>query len=636
MSLSAYQEKIVASRNQDESSILSVFKNIYTLMPELDFSFTNMYKELPIANNARLHAINEKSIDFKVSSLQLAAIRHCCKTLIQSPLLSACVIGKLTSLDTSSNIVSLGDFSYAEVLSDKRTTVRVKLNEPINALLSAGEHKFSGMICDISFGGCSFISAAGAVLEKAESLNLHLKMFQDNAIQHIKIPLSLLRKDCDASSNRYSAIFHHTDESDKFLWLFLFKHQQEIITELKEKKLPQGPLYYDNALAPADIIDTANRGTALVETGNQTILIIDDLPFNVAIMEAILCPIGFRTLKAFSGREGRILAVREQPSIILLDITMPGEDGVTTCRILKADPRTRDIPVIFLSALDGANDKASAFANGAVDYITKPFDRTEVLARVSSHLQTREKYAAAVYQQHQILDKLKRAQLGMLVKPEEMPQAAFSVFYRAVHSAGGDFYDVCPIGDDSFAYFVADISGHDLDASFNTSAIKALFQQSTGAGDPPEAVLRSINHGVKPLFYCNGMHMTACLVRLDRRAATATLTNAGHLPVIHLTFDGTVELIEAEGDILGVFDELVIKPVTKNVRRGDRLFIYTDGLVEQDGQSMDRHEGIEKLSSLCRETAALSLREAIPMICSSIFDINTAPGDDIILLGVEV
>ncbi len=368
----------------------------------------------------------------------------------------------------------------------------------------------------------------------------------------------------------------------------------------------------------------------------STILIVDDSQLNVTLLDAILRPAGYRTLKALSGQEGRRLAQQHQPAMILLDITMPGEDGFTTCRILKSDPRTADIPVIFISALTGAESKVSGFSTGAVDYITKPFERTEVLARVALHLQMRERFVAAVQKQHQILDKLKRAQHGMLVKPEDMPEATFAVCYRAVHSVGGDFYDVCTTKDDCYAYFVADVSGHDLETSFNTSAIKALFQQSAGVDSLPEEVLRAINRGVIPLFYCSGMHMTACLVHLDRRLATVTLVNAGHLPVIHLSVDGTVELIEAEGDILGVFDELVLHPITKNVRRGDRLFIYTDGLVELHGESLNRKDGIDTLSSLCHETAALPLREAITAICSRICDAGSMPADDIILLGVEV
>jgi sigma-B regulation protein RsbU (phosphoserine phosphatase) len=117
-----------------------------------------------------------------------------------------------------------------------------------------------------------------------------------------------------------------------------------------------------------------------------TILIIDDVPLNVALLEVILLSAGYRILKAFSGMEGRHLALKDKPALILLDVMMPQEDGVMTCRILKADPRTADIPVIFITALDGVADRVSGFGNGAVDYITKPFERTEVLAKTALHI----------------------------------------------------------------------------------------------------------------------------------------------------------------------------------------------------------------------------------------------------------
>jgi len=121
-----------------------------------------------------------------------------------------------------------------------------------------------------------------------------------------------------------------------------------------------------------------------------TILIIDDVPLNVALLEMILQQAGYRTLSAFSGMEGRQLALQDKPSLILLDVMMPMEDGVMTCRILKADPRTTDIPVIFVSALDGVADRTSGFIAGVVDYITKPLKKTEVLEKIALHLRISE------------------------------------------------------------------------------------------------------------------------------------------------------------------------------------------------------------------------------------------------------
>ncbi len=120
-----------------------------------------------------------------------------------------------------------------------------------------------------------------------------------------------------------------------------------------------------------------------------TILVIDDNSANRRLVEAIFTREGFRVLTADDGPKGRALAQTELPDLILLDIMMPGENGFDTCVALKEEPRTSGIPVIFLSASVSTADQARGRALGAVDYITKPFNLMEVLARVRMHLKPR-------------------------------------------------------------------------------------------------------------------------------------------------------------------------------------------------------------------------------------------------------
>ena len=120
-----------------------------------------------------------------------------------------------------------------------------------------------------------------------------------------------------------------------------------------------------------------------------TILIIDDEPIQLRAMVAQLNALGFETLIARNGPDGLAKAGHGHPDLILLDIVMPGWDGYETCRRLKADPATHEIPVIFLSALDDTRKKLRGFEAGCIDYITKPFEQREVLARVAAHLQQR-------------------------------------------------------------------------------------------------------------------------------------------------------------------------------------------------------------------------------------------------------
>jgi signal transduction histidine kinase len=120
-----------------------------------------------------------------------------------------------------------------------------------------------------------------------------------------------------------------------------------------------------------------------------TILIVDDTPANLALIVEYLEARQFRMLVAQGGEEGLQRAALVQPDLILLDAIMPGIDGFEVCRRLKARESTRDIPVIFMTSLADTQDKLTAFAVGAVDYVVKPLQVEEVMARVNAQLALR-------------------------------------------------------------------------------------------------------------------------------------------------------------------------------------------------------------------------------------------------------
>jgi diguanylate cyclase (GGDEF)-like protein len=119
---------------------------------------------------------------------------------------------------------------------------------------------------------------------------------------------------------------------------------------------------------------------------NATVLVIDDNPTNLAVLCDYLNNMGAEVLVKKDGESGIEIAIRKKPDIIILDILMPHIDGYETCKRLKTEPTTQDIPVIFASALVETVDKIKGFEVGAVDYITKPFQIEEVLARIEVHL----------------------------------------------------------------------------------------------------------------------------------------------------------------------------------------------------------------------------------------------------------
>jgi len=125
-----------------------------------------------------------------------------------------------------------------------------------------------------------------------------------------------------------------------------------------------------------------------------TVLIVDDEPLNVDLLEQELAAAGYRTLSAASGEEGISKASKALPDLVLLDAMMADLDGYAVCERLKAGEATRAIPVIFLTALTDTFEKVRAFAAGAVDYVTKPFETEELLARVGTHIALRREIEA--------------------------------------------------------------------------------------------------------------------------------------------------------------------------------------------------------------------------------------------------
>ena len=120
-----------------------------------------------------------------------------------------------------------------------------------------------------------------------------------------------------------------------------------------------------------------------------TLLLVDDIATNLLVLLDFLSACGFETLIAQDGESALQRAQFAVPDLILLDVVMPGIDGFETCRRLKSDPKTRDIPVIFMTALNDMENKIKGFEAGAVDYVTKPLQQEEVLARVTTHLTLR-------------------------------------------------------------------------------------------------------------------------------------------------------------------------------------------------------------------------------------------------------
>lgn len=373
------------------------------------------------------------------------------------------------------------------------------------------------------------------------------------------------------------------------------------------------------------------KGT-LRGAASGTILIVDDDVPTTLILGGLLRRAGFRAAVAHDLASAEKLVRSSPVSLLLLDVNLPDGCGLDFCAALNADSSTSGIPIIFISADDSVQIKVRGFEAGAVDYITKPLSRAEVLARVRTHLRLRAAYDLLAELHEERLGRLASTQQSLMPLPREFPEAGFGVHLRQALSAGGDFYDVIASGDRIVDYVVADASGHDLGTALWTASFKTLLAEyATILYDPLDSC-RRINESLRRLLV-EGCYFTAIHARLNRVSNTLILVGAGHPPAILVAAaEKAASVLELDGDVLGVFSDAVFGRTELRVAPGDRLFLYSDGLVELDGS---RERGIGRLAAACRDTAALPLDEAVSSIAEGLC--AGAPIlDDIVLLGIQV
>jgi len=364
-----------------------------------------------------------------------------------------------------------------------------------------------------------------------------------------------------------------------------------------------------------------------------SILVIDDEPTNVILLRAILERSGFRVVTAVTGSEGLAKARELGPDLIILDIMLPDTDGFAVCGRLKEDKDAQEIPVIFVTSLGDSKAKVRGLSIGGVDYITKPFDGAEIVARVRIHLKLRNANRIVLESQRRRLAALRDAHQSFLTDLGAMPEARCAVEYKPAEEAGGDQYDVIRLGLSIYGYFVADIAGHGIETSFLSSALKALFRENASLLNQPDETLRRINTFMKE-FLSEGRHITASYLTINRASASATLVSAGHLPVIVSRPDGSVAVFRAEGDILGVFDAPVFEAATMPAGPGSRFWMYTDGLVEDFAAGISWKKGMERLVECVAGLGDLPLKEALAAASAALGSRHSA-GDDRLLLVCE-
>jgi sigma-B regulation protein RsbU (phosphoserine phosphatase) len=341
---------------------------------------------------------------------------------------------------------------------------------------------------------------------------------------------------------------------------------------------------------------------------SESILLVDDNPTNLQMLFQVLeKSVGCKLLVAKNGETALTIARKTRPDLILLDIMMPGIDGFEVCRRLKADPATLPIPVIFLSALDETADKVKGLQLGAVDYVSKPFQAEEVVARVNTHLTIHRLNREVQNRRDQLEHELKVvSELQRELLPENLPSMRglkLAVHYDTSRYAGGDYYDVVELPDGHCGLLVADSEGHSAPATVMMAMTCALFRSCPDLHDQPDKVLDFINTN---LCKVNKKSFVSALYAVyDPPRRTLRVARAGHpAPVLFRPAEGKARQLPCDGVFMMGFDAYDQIPMTDiRLEPGDRVLLYTDGVSERFNPDQQPY-GEERLCRQMEQTGA--------------------------------
>ncbi|NIM96439.1 MAG: SpoIIE family protein phosphatase [Anaerolineales bacterium] len=371
------------------------------------------------------------------------------------------------------------------------------------------------------------------------------------------------------------------------------------------------------------------------------ILIVDDTPANLRLLSQMLTELGYTVRAVTNGPHALTSAQTTPPNLILLDIRMPDMNGYEVCRRLKQEEKTRDIPVIFISSLNEIQDKVTGFSVGGVDYITKPFQFEEVLARIETHLSLRRL-------QKQLQDANKKFEQELMLagslqasffpsEPPEIPGWQLSVKLKPARETSGDFYDVYMLPNDKLGIIIADVVDKGAAAALYMALSWTIIRNySRDFPDQPERVLAAANRQIINDTDANRF-VTVFYGVLDPSSGKLIYCNAGHNPPLILRGESAeLERLAKTGMLLGMFEEEAWEQGVAQLDPGDLLLLYSDGVTEAQGTSGDFFD-VDRMIESAKAHIDLTAKEIKEGILSDIYEFmgDIPQIDDIALVVVR-
>jgi len=410
----------------------------------------------------------------------------------------------------------------------------------------------------------------------------------------------------------------------------------------------------------------------------MSILVVDDAPDNLMLLEAILETEGFsRIYLASSAAEAyEYIGItpsnkRSEIDLILMDIMMPEVTGIEAIREIRSHSEYQDIPILVVSARSETEDLVEAFEAGAVDYLTKPINELELLARIRSMLRLKsetdhrkfhevelERLASQLEDKnrelshilerlHEDLEAAGNMQRSLLPdKRVHVPGVNFSWFYEPCENIGGDLLNIVSLGEELAAMFILDVSGHGIQSAMLAVSVHRMLSAWEGSnsilrlpdGSPraPSAVADELNAEFM-LHKNNFQYFTMIYALFDVKKRILTFCRAGHTPLLLQKSDGSL-VIHSEGNFpVGLSEQFNYEQFSLHLQPGDRLIFYSDGITEARRNGSKEFFGEGRLYELLRQTREKPVEQAVHDVVEGFRQWlgDTRPPDDITLMIVE-
>ena len=368
------------------------------------------------------------------------------------------------------------------------------------------------------------------------------------------------------------------------------------------------------------------------------VLVIDDSYINRVFIKKLISTSlpNYDYVEADSGLLGIKMAKKEKPDVILLDIMMPDLDGYEVCRKIKSDEDLKEVPILFVSALNEVEDKTKGFEVGGVDYITKPAHSKEIIARIKTHsklYRIQKDLKEYVNKVDRDLNMAQKFQREMLPTKENFDGLYIKWDFQPSFNVSGDIFGIIEKKGETFVYIV-DVSGHGAASAMLSLIIKREIESiivDKGHSDLKE-ILFQLDDKEKTLF-SDGVYFTAAIIKLEDDKIT--ICNAGHRsPIIYK--NGKIETFENNNFPLGMGlidkkENIVLQETS--FHKDDIFVMFTDGLVEAENENGVQFEdqGIKEILKNNRFEDITNIIEKIKKDFLNFLN-EEKPEDDITLL----